>query len=83
MNGKPAEDNEFSLSLRQKWCINEAGRNGAGNTITALEHSEPSREVRHMSHYGHYGDSSPSDKTEHSDNWKSIGELARRIVEGK
>ena len=69
------------LESRPKTGINEAGRNGAGNTIPALEHSEPSQEVRHMSHYGHYGDSSPEDKTEQSSNWKSIGELARRLVE--
>lgn len=64
-----------------KTGINEAGRNGAGNTIPALEHSEPDMEVRHMSHYGHYGDSAPADNTEQSSNWKSIGELARRLVE--
>lgn len=69
------------LESRLKTGINEAGRNGAGNTETALEHSQPSQEVGHMSHHGHYGDSQPQDKTEQSSNWKSIGELARRLVE--
>ena len=74
MTGKNLQENP-------QHAINEAGRNGATNTIPALEHSEPSQEVRHMSHYGHYGDSHPQDKTEQFDNWKSIGELARRLVE--
>ena len=30
-----------------------------------------------------YTDSTGSDNREQSDNWKSIGEIARRIVEGK
>lgn len=71
--------------LCRQWLesINETGDEGATNTRAALEHSEPDKEVRHMSHYGHYGDSTPFDNPEHSGNWKSIGDLARKIVEGK
>ena len=79
---KSAKDNENLLGIHPKGCINEAGDNGATNATAALEHSEPRSEVRHMSHHGHYGDSHPQDKTEQSNNWQSIGELARRLVEG-
>lgn len=59
------------------------GPRGATNTFPALEHSEPDKEVRHMSHYGQYNDSARAVNPEQSDNWKSIGDLARKIVEGK
>ena len=48
----------------------------------ALEHVRPIEEVHTMSHCGHYSDSTPPVNGEHSENWQSIGALARKIVGG-
>ena len=76
MTEKPNKIRLFSLCEHVGCSINKAGRNGATNTITALEHSEPIREVRHMSHHGQYGDSRPQGKHEHCENWRSVGRAA-------
>lgn len=34
-----------------------------------------------MADCGHYTDSAQTGNSEHSENWKSIGELARRLAE--
>lgn len=60
---------------------NEAGREGATNTNPALEHNRPIEEADDMSRCGYNGDSTPKDNPEQSENWQSIGDLARAIAE--
>ena len=49
-------------------------------TLSGPNHSEPFTEAQTMADGSQYTDSAQADNPEQSDNWKSIGELARRIV---
>lgn len=50
-------------------------------TPSGPNHSGPFTEAHTMADYGQYTDSARADNPEQSGNWKSIGELARRLVE--
>lgn len=50
-------------------------------TPSGPNHSEPYTEVRTMADYGQYTDSAGSGNPEQKETWKSIGDLARRLVE--
>lgn len=52
-------------------------------TPSGPNHSDPEKEDRPMADYGQYTDSAQADNPEQFGNWKSIGDLARKIVEGK
>ena len=52
-------------------------------TPSGPNHSGPFTEAHTMADYGQYTDSARADNPEQSGNWKSIGDLARKIVEGK
>ena len=71
------------LIFKSVRSINEAGRNGAGNTTTALTETRTVGGSAMTADADQYTDSAGSGNREQSDNWKSIGELARKIVEGK
>lgn len=61
-------------------CAKMNGPGQRANVAPALDHATPEREVQDMTHYGHYGDSVSPDKPEQSDNWKSIGDLAKKLA---
>lgn len=50
-------------------------------TLSGPNHSEPFTEAQTMADYGQYTDSARADNPEQSSNWKSIGELAKRLAE--
>jgi hypothetical protein len=70
-----------ALQLRR----NKLKMNGLGvatNEHPSPNHSEPVREVRQMADASQYSDSAPTGKTEQDSNtWKSLGDLARALVE--
>ena len=55
---------------------NEQGRRCV-NTVRPLTKNAPKQEA-HMAANSQYGDSTPKSNSE----WKSVGELARKLVEG-
>ena len=59
---------------------NEAGREGVQPPNPALD-TRRCRGANAMPDNGSYRDSVPADNREHQDNWKPLGDLARRLVE--
>jgi hypothetical protein len=86
--GNTAQGRDFMRKIREKdWndgakcAINEARPEGATNADEPLKQNVPMMEVTHMPFEHEYGDSAPFFNPEHPENtWKSIGELAARLV---
>lgn len=71
----------FSLCDHVGCSINEAGRNGATNTITALDITAYTG-GRTMPVKGNIAILSPQTTENKSDTWQPIGAVAARLVEG-
>jgi hypothetical protein len=81
MNGNSLKNKGVCLRLHPEGCINEAGRNGAGNTDTALDITA-CRGGRTMPVEANIPILSVSAIANNSGTWQPIGLVAARIIAG-